>query len=75
MQPRLQEGELYVHYKKPDQQYRIIGIGKSTETEEEFVIYQPLYTDDPKYWIRPLEMFISEVEIEGIKKPRFTKVS
>jgi hypothetical protein len=68
-------GEIYSHYKNK-KTYRIVGVGKHSETEEDLVFYETLY-DNPisKYWARPLEMFIEEVEHEGNKVQRFTKVS
>jgi molecular chaperone GrpE len=43
---------------------------KNSETKEKEVIYQDL-SDENKIWARPLDMFISEVEIAGEMKPRF----
>jgi hypothetical protein len=65
-------GEIYIHFKNPDKKYRVIGIAKHTETEEDMVVYQPLY-ENP--WaplvVRPLKMFIEEVDRDGYKGPRF----
>jgi len=37
------------------------------------VVYIPLYdNDESKIWVRPLEMFMEEVELDGKKIPRFT---
>ena len=48
--------------------YEIIGIGRHTETKEEFVIYKPLYvtecTNGVDFAVRPLNMFISQVDHE-----------
>ena len=48
--------------------YEIIGIGRHTETKEEFVIYKPLYVTEcingVDFVVRPLNMFISEVDHE-----------
>jgi len=45
-------------------------IATHSENEEKMVVYRPLYADQ-SLWVRPLEMFIEEVEIDGRKKPRF----
>jgi len=60
----------YRHYE--GKEYQVIGIAKHSETLEEFVVYEALY-DNPKskLWIRPLRMFVEEVEVDGIKRPRF----
>lgn len=71
------EPGIYVHYKSNHMRYEVIGVGMSSETHEEFVVYKPLYVSpdfNPEYWIRPYDMFVSEVEVEGKKVPRFRKV-
>ncbi len=52
--------------------YRVIAIAKHSETLEDLVVYECLY-DNPKskIWVRPLKMFLEEVEINGRKVPRF----
>lgn len=52
--------------------YRVIGVAKHSETLEEMVVYEALY-DNPrsKLWVRPLAMFLEEVERDGQKFPRF----
>lgn len=64
----------YQHYK--GKFYRVIGVAKHSETLEEMVIYETLY-DNPlgKLWVRPKEMFLESVEVEGKKVPRFKFVS
>lgn len=63
-------GAIYQHYK--GEKYRVIGIAKHSKTLEEFVIYEALY-DNPKskLWVRPVELFVGEVEWEGKKVNRF----
>ena len=61
--------------------YEIIGTSRHTETNEELMIYQPLYKTDcvngVNYAARPLDMFLSEVDHEKYldkkKKYRFEK--
>jgi hypothetical protein len=66
---------IYKHYRTGNH-YRVIGVGKHSETLEDFVFYEALY-DNPvsKLWARPLEMFNEEVETPEGKKPRFTFIS
>ena len=64
----------YKHYK--GKFYIVLGIAKHSEILEELVIYEALYQNpEGKLWVRPLEMFVEEVEIDGKKKPRFEFVS
>lgn len=59
---------LYRHYK--GNQYRVFGVARHSETEQELVVYQALY-GEAGLWVRPLEMFIETVETEQGLKPRF----
>ena len=63
----------YVHYKSPEMKYIVLGIARHSETLEEMVVYKKLY-DDYSEWVRPLEMFCSEVEVHGTMVPRFTYI-
>jgi hypothetical protein len=69
----LEEGE-YEHYK--GKHYNVIGVGRHTETGEDFVVYQPLYehSGQPDIWLRPLKMFQETVKIGSKTLPRFKKV-
>ncbi|MFC1721033.1 DUF1653 domain-containing protein [Patescibacteria group bacterium] len=58
----------YKHYK--GNEYDVIGVAKHSETLEEVVIYRALYGDGST-WVRPIEMFLETVEIEGKQVPRF----
>lgn len=70
----------YRHYK--GKEYEVIGIARHSETLEELVVYKALYqtnlpsaslqqTKGENLWVRPLKMFIEDIEIEGKKIPRF----
>lgn len=58
--------------------YKIIGEGYFTETNERVMIYQALYGERTLY-VRPYDMFISEVEHDKYprikQKYRFEKVN
>lgn len=70
----IKKDQIYRHYKDPSHLYKIIALGKDTETLEDLVIYQALYKskDFPMFqiWVRPLEMF--EEKVNGT--PRFILV-
>lgn len=60
----------YKHYK--GKEYEVIGIARHSETLEELVVYKALYQKEGEnLWVRPLKMFLEEVEIEGKRMPRF----
>jgi hypothetical protein len=61
----------YRHYKGND--YEVIGIARHSETEEEMVVYRQLYGDH-SLWVRPLTMFLEQVEVDGRLVPRFARV-
>ena len=58
----------YRHYKGND--YEVVGVALHSETEEELVVYRPLY-GERGLWVRPLEMFTEEIELDGKKILRF----
>lgn len=61
----------YRHYK--GQYYSVLGFARHSETEETMVLYVPLYGAGG-YWVRPLGMFVEEVQYEGKTQPRFALV-
>ena len=46
---------VYQHYK--GNYYRVIGIAKHSETLEDMVVYEALYSCEQKLWVRPASMF------------------
>jgi hypothetical protein len=72
----LKPGTLISHFKHPDLLYKVIGIGKHSETLEEMVIYQATFKSEEwaenQIWVRPINMFLDNKEIDGKTVPRFT---
>ncbi len=68
-------GDLYRHYK--GNLYKIIAVGRHSETHEVHVVYQALYDSkefgNQAIWIRPLELFVNTVILEGKEISRFSK--
>lgn len=54
-------GQIYRHFK--GNYYVVENIAHDSETQEEFVVYRPLYKrqDDKNLWIRPVSMFLSKI--------------
>ncbi|MCH9627910.1 MAG: hypothetical protein S4CHLAM2_15580 [Chlamydiales bacterium] len=63
-------GTLYEHYKGI--RYQALAVGRHSETLEEYVVYQALY-GEKDVWIRPLGMFLEEVVVNGLSRPRFIR--
>lgn len=64
------ETGFYRHYK--GKLYHVIGIAQHSETQEELVVYLPLYEHSGYgMFVRPLQMFKENVQLEGKSVPRF----
>jgi cyclomaltodextrinase / maltogenic alpha-amylase / neopullulanase len=62
----------YRHFKGG--MYTTICIGRSSEDrDQEFVVYKSL--EQGNIWIRPLAMFLDEIDREGYKGPRFSYIA
>ena len=81
---KLEPGDLVRHFKRElvdpstnDYLYKIIGVALHSETREPVMVYQALYGEMGLY-VRPLDMFMSEVDHEKYpdikQKYRFEKV-
>ena len=57
----IKPGKEYMHFK--NKRYKVLAIAKHSETNEPYVVYQALYGAG-ETWIRPYEMFNSEVDRE-----------
>jgi hypothetical protein len=72
----IREG-IYEHYK--GNLYRTIGTVRHSETREELVLYRALY-NSPEFgrnalWVRPQQMFLENVVIDGVSVPRFKYIA
>ncbi len=67
----LKVGQIWQHYK--GKHYKMLVLGKHSETGEEMVAYQR--QEDGNIYFRPLDLFFSNVEVEGKTVPRFVFIS
>lgn len=87
MNNRFKDGDIVQHFKREmlsDEEretnkylYEIVGVALHSETREPMMVYRPLY-DDGGMYVRPLDMFLSEVDHEKYpevkQKYRFEKI-
>ena len=56
---KLEIGKVYRHFK--GKLYKVEDVATHSETGETYVVYRQMYGDE-SLWIRPLEMFLQEVD-------------
>jgi hypothetical protein len=61
----------YRHYKGGE--YEVIGVARHSETLEPLVVYRPLY-NATGLWVRPHAMFFGELEVDGQRRQRFSRL-
>ncbi|MDX5515800.1 hypothetical protein HMPREF3113_18095 [Stenotrophomonas sp. HMSC10F06] len=61
----------YRHFKGGN--YEVIGVVRHSETLAPMVLYRPL-DSEVGLWVRPYEMFVARVEVEGQWRARFAPV-
>jgi cyclomaltodextrinase / maltogenic alpha-amylase / neopullulanase len=64
----------YRHFK--GKEYEVLGIARHSESLDEYVVYKALY-DSEEYgknalWIRPKNLFLGDVVVNGKTQKRFT---
>jgi hypothetical protein len=64
-------GGRYRHFK--GKEYLVLHVAKHSETLEEMVVYQALY-GERGIWVRPLEMFLDQKEVDGKPVNRFEEI-
>ncbi|MEO6280050.1 DUF1653 domain-containing protein [Roseateles sp.] len=65
--PTLAPGR-YRHYKGSE--YEVFALCRHSETEEVLVFYRPLYGDSG-WWVRPYDMFMGTLAVDGVMRKRF----
>jgi cupin 2 domain-containing protein len=61
----------YRHYK--GNEYTVIGTAWHSETQEELVVYRQEYGEHG-LWVRPKQMFLETVKVDGQELPRFQRL-
>ena len=62
----------YRHYK--GLLYEVIGTARHSETLEPLTLYRALYGEHG-LWARPAAMFHETVAVDGVRQPRFARLS
>ena len=62
----------YRHYK--GKEYTVLGVVLHSETQEELVVYQQEYGEHG-LWVRPKQMFLDTVTVDGRVVPRFQRIT
>lgn len=65
----------YRHYK--GKLYEVVGVARHSETMQELVVYKALYNNEfgaGSLWVRPKDMFMEVVLVNGMKQPRFAYI-
>lgn len=64
----------YKHFKGDE--CEVLGVALHSETLEEMVVYWHAKNDGKRaLWVRPLTMFLEEVEVGGKRVPRFRYIA
>ena len=71
MKQDIEIGATYEHYK--GNQYKVLALAKHSETLEDMVVYIALYGNG-QVWVRPKSMWNEEIEKDGKRMLRFTKI-
>lgn len=67
----LKTGKKYRHFK--GNEYLVLYQAKHSETLEDLVVYKALYGEGG-IWVRPLSMFLEQVEVNGKIVNRFQEI-
>ena len=58
----------YRHYK--GKEYTVLGLARHSETLEEIIVYRQEYGEHG-LWVRPKQMFLETLKVDGQEMPRF----
>lgn len=72
MNRQIKPGQKYRHFK--GNEYLVLHLARHSETEEQMVVYQALY-GERGIWVRPLEMFLDQKEVDGKLVNRFEELN
>lgn len=64
-------GKKYRHFK--GKEYLVLYAAKHSETLQDMVVYQALY-GEMGIWVRPLSMFLEQVEVDRKMVNRFNEI-
>lgn len=62
----------YRHYK--GNYYEVMEVALHSETKEPMVVYKTIMSDAVVRWVRPYDMFVEKIVVDGQTIDRFKKV-
>jgi hypothetical protein len=70
-QKKITIGDVYRHY-KTRQLYEVLYVALQENIDDACIVYQPV--SGPRLiWVRNLESWLEEIEVDGVTVPRFKK--
>lgn len=72
---KINVGGVYFHHRNPTKLYKIISLSINTSKEDEILVnYQSFKNPNDIIWTRPLQDFLSIIQINDVTVPKFNQI-